>query len=88
MSRENVTFFFHIIMSRFVTFILKNLSLFLSEHCYRKHLQYCRDTTVMTYKQVAYKKIDQSARKELVDEKILPNEDFHNEYFVAFDIGE
>ena len=54
---------------------------------YQKHLQTCRDTPIVKYRQKKSGKPDGKLIQELVKEKILPHENFRNMMFATFDIG-
>ena len=53
---------------------------------YQSHILRCRDETLITYKQVKYSKPDDHLRRELVEEKVLPNSSYHNTSFVVYDV--
>ena len=55
-------------------------------HKLKAHTNFCRNETLVSYKQVKYEKPDDKLRLELVEEKILPTADYHNMFFAVFDV--
>ena len=51
-----------------------------------RHQAVCRSTTMIKYKQEAKNKPDDSIRRQLVEEEILPDMDWHNWHFATWDV--
>ena len=74
---------------KMVRFQCKNLKCYFATTDKQKlfnHEQSCRSKTQITCKQIAMGKPDHSARRSLILEGIIPDEDWHNWHFCCYDV--